>query len=158
MLDYAYRTYGDRDLQYGYRLCTAQTPELRQALLHMQQRRHVDTLKYLSAFGEQFESEGRKRGREWESELVAVQRKTEEGLVNEMAKECFKNLNQWDEIVDRQTEDMDASADYLFHSSGNKERISNVITQLDRCSNRQFSYYYGKSILNFLESSSSQNK
>lgn len=67
MLDYAYRTYGDRDLQYGYRLCTAQTPELRQALLHMQQRRHVDTLKYLSAFGEQFESEGRKRGREWES-------------------------------------------------------------------------------------------
>lgn len=89
---------------------------------------------------------------------MAVQRKTEEGLVNEMAKECFKNLNQWDEIVDRQSEDMDASADYLFHSSGNKERISNVIAQLDRCSNRQFSYYYGKSILNFLESSSSQNR
>jgi hypothetical protein len=41
MLDYTYRAYGDRDLIYGYRINTAGSSELRSALLHMQQRRHV---------------------------------------------------------------------------------------------------------------------
>lgn len=47
MLDYTYRTYGDRDLIYGYRMCNANNSELRKALLHIQQRKHVDTLGYL---------------------------------------------------------------------------------------------------------------
>lgn len=75
-----------------------------------------------------------------------------------MAKECYKNLNQWDSILDSRTEDVASNADYLFHSSGNKERINSVISELDRFGSKHFSYYYGKSILNFLESTSSQNK
>jgi hypothetical protein len=82
----------------------------------------------------------------------------DEGLVSDMSKECLKNLNQWDSIVDGRSEDVAANADYLFHSSGNKERIASVIAELERFNSRQFSYYYGKSILNFLESTSSQNK
>lgn len=64
MLDYAYRAYGDRDLIYGYRLNTAQSADLRGALLTMQQRRHVVTLQHLSQLGYSKESDGRKRGRE----------------------------------------------------------------------------------------------
>lgn len=87
MLDYTYRAYGDRDLIYGYRINTASSPDLRAALLHIQQRRHVDTLNYLSRVGNDVESETRKRrlGEEWD-ELLSLKSKVEEGLVSDMAK------------------------------------------------------------------------
>lgn len=56
---------------------------------------------------------------------------------------------------------MDGKIDYLFHSKGQKDKINAIINNLDSLNNRQFSYFpyfYGKSILNFLESNSSQNK
>ena len=53
---------------------------------------------------------------------------------------------------------MTSSMEYLFHSGGNKEKISAVLTDLEKMGIRQFPYYYGKSMLNFLEPSSNQNK
>jgi hypothetical protein len=100
MLDYTYRAYGDRDLIYGYRINTASNPDLRAALLHMQQRRYVDTMQYLSSAVEDVETETRKRllGEGWE-ELLTLKSKAEEGLVSDMAKECMKNLNQWENVI-----------------------------------------------------------
>jgi hypothetical protein len=65
MLDYTYRTYGDRDLIYGYRMINADTKDLRNALLHMQQRKHVDTLRYLQSFGGTFKADDKKREHGW---------------------------------------------------------------------------------------------
>jgi hypothetical protein len=48
--------------------------------------------------------------------------------------------------------------DYLFHSQGNKEKISSVLADLDRAGQKQFPYFYGKSVINFMESNTSQNK
>jgi hypothetical protein len=52
--------------------------------------------------------------------MVDLKSKIDEGLINDMAKECFKNLNQWEGIIDSRTEDVTSNSDYLFHSSGNK--------------------------------------
>lgn len=48
--------------------------------------------------------------------------------------------------------------DYLFHSKGNKDKINGILNKFDQTNSKFFSYYYGKSILNFLESNTSQNK
>jgi len=53
---------------------------------------------------------------------------------------------------------MEGKIDYLFHSKGQKDKINSILNHLDHLNNRQFPYFYGKSILNFLESSTSQNK
>ena len=49
-LDYAYRAYGDHDLVFGFRMNFTRSPCLREALLNIQQRRYVNTLKALSTF------------------------------------------------------------------------------------------------------------
>jgi hypothetical protein len=53
---------------------------------------------------------------------------------------------------------MDGKIDFLFHSKGQKDKINNILSNLDSLNNRQFPFFYGKSILNFLESNTSQNK
>lgn len=61
-------------------------------------------------------------------------------------------------ISDREGGDVCASMDFLFHSSGDKNKINNIIFDLEKLNQKQFAYYYGKSVINFLESSTSQNK
>lgn len=53
---------------------------------------------------------------------------------------------------------MDGKIDFLFHSKGQKDKINHILSNLDSLNNRQFPFFYGKSILNFLESNTSQNK
>lgn len=45
---------------------------------------------------------------------------------------------------------MEGKIDYLFHSKGNKDKINSILNHLDTFNNRQFPYFYAKSILNFL--------
>lgn len=45
---------------------------------------------------------------------------------------------------------MEGKIDYLFYSKGQKGKITEILTHLEQLNNRQFPYFYGKSILNFL--------
>jgi len=53
---------------------------------------------------------------------------------------------------------MEGKIDYLFYSKGQKNKINDILGHLEQLNTRQFPYFYGKSILNFLESNSVQNK
>ena len=84
-----------------------------------------------------------------------------DSLVTDVAKECFKSLNQWDEVLEcgaGSAVEMSSSMEYLFHSGSNKERISGVLGEIEKVGPKHFPYYYGKSMLNFLESSTNHNK
>ena len=48
LLDYAYRAYGDNDMVYGYRMLTTTSPNMRSALLNIQQRNYVESLACLN--------------------------------------------------------------------------------------------------------------
>lgn len=45
---------------------------------------------------------------------------------------------------------MEGKIDYLFYSKGQKPKITEVLNNLEQLNTRQFPYFYGKSILNFL--------
>ncbi len=51
-----------------------------------------------------------------------------------------------------------AKIDFLFHSSGDASKIQNIVSYLDSANSKQFPYFYGKSLLNFLEPQYAQNK
>ncbi len=53
---------------------------------------------------------------------------------------------------------MEGRIDYLFYSKGQKNKITDILNNLEQLNTRQFPYFYGKSILNFLESNTVQNK
>ena len=54
--------------------------------------------------------------------------------------------------------DVLSNTEFLFHAEGNKDKINNILGSLDKIGVKQFPYYYGRSVINFLESNSSQNK
>ncbi len=45
---------------------------------------------------------------------------------------------------------MEGKIDYLFYSKGQKNKINDILNHLEQLGSRQFPYFYGKSILNFL--------
>lgn len=76
----------------------------------------------------------------------------------DISRECYRNLNEWDEVIGDVKGDVLGNTEFLFHAEGNKEKINQILNGLDKIGVKQFPYYYGRSIINFLESSSSQNK
>ena len=102
---------------------------------------------------------GQMQGDEKREYMWSIEQTIEESLVSDLANECFKNLNQWQDIINvKQGGDEYSNMEYLFHSSGNKDKINSVLQELERIHQKQFPYYYGKSVLNFMESNTTQNK
>jgi hypothetical protein len=95
---------------------------------------------------------------EEEAKLPTIGEIVDESLMGDISRECYRNLNEWDEIVEKGKSDIMGSTEFLFHAEGNKEKINNILTGLDKIGVKQFPYYYGRSVINFLESNSSQNK
>lgn len=73
---------------------------------------------------------------------------------NDIIKECYKNLNQWDEL-EKDKSDISSKIESLFHCGNNKSKISNMLNDLQDSTICQFDYHYGKSVLHFLDSVSS---
>lgn len=82
----------------------------------------------------------------------------DESLMIDISRECYKNLNEWGEVIEKGKSDVLGNTEFLFHADGNKEKVSSILASLDKIGVKQFPYYYGRSIINFLESNSSQNK
>ena len=61
-------------------------------------------------------------------------------------------------MVNKGKSDLLGNTESLFHADGNKDRINHILGGLDKIGVKQFPYYYGRSVINFLESNSSQNK
>ena len=76
----------------------------------------------------------------------------------DISRECYRNLNEWDEVISKGKNDVLGNTEYLFHAEGNKDKINNILAGLDKIGVKQFPYYYGRSVINFLESNSTQNK
>lgn len=90
--------------------------------------------------------------------LPKISEIVDQSLMTDISRECYRNLNEWDEIVSKGKSDLLGNTESLFHADGNKDRINNILGCLDKIGVKQFPYYYGRSVINFLESSSNQNK
>ena len=76
---------------------------------------------------------------------------------NDIIKECYKNLNLWDEL-EKDKSDVSSKVESLFHCGNNKSKINNILSDLQDNNCSQFDFYYGKSVLHFLDSASNPNK
>lgn len=90
--------------------------------------------------------------------LPNIEEIVDESLMVDISRECYRNLNEWDEVIGNGKGDVLANTEYLFHADGNKEKINEILTGLDKIGVKQFPYYYGRSVINFLESNNNQNK
>jgi hypothetical protein len=80
--------------------------------------------------------------------------------MDDIVKECYKNLNKWDIILEHCKTDLETKIDYLFHCGNNKQKLTQIIQEVEQNSPNplQFGFYYGKSVLHFLDPNSSPNK
>lgn len=62
--------------------------------------------------------------------------------------------------MDESKSDMETKLNYIFHCGSNKSKLTQIITEIEQNNPNpmQFGFYYGKSILHFLDSASSPNK
>ncbi len=161
LLDFVYRAYGDSDLINGYRMMVSTSPEIQRSLALLQQRKYIESLQIVN----ELESQKLKRmivsdDDTTEESIASLEELLQDNYITDISKECYKNLDKWDEILEERNEplDMEGRIDYLFYSKGQKGKITEILNNLEQLNTRQFPYFYGKSILNFLESNTVQNK
>lgn len=73
--------------------------------------------------------------------------------MEDIIKECYKNLNKWDVLLEEKKSDVETKIDYLFHCGSNKTKLIQNLNELENHNTaclQQFGYYYGKSIIHFL--------
>ena len=134
---------------------------MRLALLNIQQRNYVQTLAYLNKEKKVMSSMGRRpdvkeeEGIKMEEEeekwvLPKIAEIVDESLMCNIAQECYRNLNEWEEVANGDKSDILGNTEFLFHAEGNKDKINSILGGLDKIGVKQFPYYYGRSVLNFL--------
>ena len=96
-MDYAYRSYGDRDLICGYRMMMTRSPELQLSMCHLQQRKYLKALKYAESCKDGKRSRGEMLSGNHD-EIANFEGHLNKVYTNDIIKECYKNLNQWDEL------------------------------------------------------------
>jgi hypothetical protein len=42
----------------------------------------------------------------------------------DISRECYRNLNEWDEAISHGKDDVLANTEFLFHADGNKDKIN----------------------------------
>jgi len=50
--------------------------------------------------------------------------------MEDIVKECYQNLNKWENILDESKSDMETKLNYLFHCGTNKPKLTQIITDL----------------------------
>lgn len=82
--------------------------------------------------------------------LPKISEIVDESIMVDISRECYRNLNEWDEVVSKGKSDLLGNTESLFHADGNKDRINHILGGLDKIGVKQFPYYYGRSVINFL--------
>lgn len=134
---------------------------LKSAYVQLQQREHYKALRcindYLSDMPEQ-----RKRPHPDSNFLEELQRQhnfsssLEKTFASDIVKECYKNLNQWDKLAELNSSchDMESSIDVLFSCREDRDRIKGIVGDLESLDYKWLPYYYGRSLLNFMDTGS----
>lgn len=71
-------------------------------------------------------------------------------------KECIKELNEWDSFLDHRNKsyDIEMKINFLFTDRDDRysEKIKGIVTEMNNLEMKSLAYYYGRTIVNFLES------
>lgn len=157
MLDELHRLNGDKDTIYGYRMTQTDNEWLKEAYVQLQQREYYKTLRCIDGYlVDEKPDKKRERNRDFLEELESIQpfsKSLEKTFASDVIKECYKNLNQWDNLAkfNANTHDMETRLDGLFSCREDKERIKNIVGELDSLDYKWLPYYYGRSLLNFMD-------
>lgn len=87
----------------------------------------------------------------------SLQKRIEKSYASDIIKECLKELGEWDCFIDSKNKsyDMEMKVNFLFTERDDKykDKIRGIVQEFEGLEVKSLPYFYGKTILNFLESS-----
>lgn len=87
-----------------------------------------------------------------------LQKRIEKSYASDIVKECIKELGEWDSFLDNKNKsyDIDMKVNFLFteREEKHKEKIKGIISEFDGLDMKSLPYFYGRTMINFLESNS----